>query len=73
MKNHFFSCIYKQKVITFRPQQFNWFHKKSFPFMNIQAKSHFFAAGAVLLGNEESFLFMYIQAKSHILTADPVK
>jgi hypothetical protein len=41
--------------------------------MLIQVKSHFFAAEAVLLGNEESFLCMYVQAKSHILTADTVK
>ena len=41
--------------------------------MYIQAKSHFFAAEAVLLGNEESFLCMFVQAKIYILTADTVK
>jgi hypothetical protein len=41
--------------------------------MYIQAKSHFFAAEAVLLGNKESFLCMYVHAKSHILTAETVK
>ncbi len=40
--------------------------------MLIQAKSHFFAAETVLLGNEESFHFMYIQAESHIFPADTV-
>ncbi len=41
--------------------------------MYIQAKSHYFAAEAVLLGTEESFLFMFVQAKIHILTDDTVK
>jgi hypothetical protein len=41
--------------------------------MFIQAKSHFFAAEAVLLRNAESFLCMFVKAKSHILPADTVK